>query len=265
LEHEKGSSVAKRQPQQAASLRIRLLCKQDVCQDGYFSSRVVELTTTRVLVFSLEHGKGSSGAKHQRLVQAYPGSLQVEANDGSLPLHCAFLLPARGTWQKGELARYLLHLFPAAAQHAKKDGMLPLHVACGTGGDTDTASVDLLVQAYPGSLKVEANDGALPLNCAFFSDGYWNKEWLVKILLRNCPGAAGWAKNDGMLPSHMACGTKGFKDMSEFIELVNLLVTAYPQTPGYFDDNGLLPFHHACIRSKAQLWVAMVPKLCVPF
>lgn len=119
---------------------------------------------TRSLPWLTEDNHTTTGAEAAELATYFEENgkqLEVEDDDGQLPLHCA------ATYQRGEHAvtvvTSLLTAYPRGAAMRDNDGMLPLHCAAeNQTGESGTAIVMALLAAFPHGGHQKDDSGRLP-------------------------------------------------------------------------------------------------------
>jgi ankyrin repeat protein len=106
--------------------------------------------------------------------------------------------------------------------------------------------VQLLIDAFPESLRHESNNGRMPLHLLCRNKDLDDEEGgleILKLFIMRCPESVKHAtREDGMLPLHSAAGFQS-------LEFCRLLIEAYPGSERITNDNGTLPFHNACARN----------------
>ena len=141
------------------------------------------------------------------------------------------------------ILRDLLEYFPNAARHADEEGrQSPLHYICYNKKVTPSM-VQLLIDAYPDSVRQEDNDGYMPLHSLCLnknSDGSAGLE-ILKLIVEKCPESVRHVTGTGVLPIHLAA-------INQSPEFCRLLIEAYPGSERMVaDGSGALPFHLACV------------------
>ena len=142
------------------------------------------------------------------------------------------------------ILQFLLKYFPYAAKatddDAKYCGGLPLHFIFENSSVT-LGMVQLLIDAFPDSVRHETNYNELPLHC--LSNGMIVDEEvaveILKLLLERCPESVQRTTVEGNLPINFPAATRS-------PEFCRILVEAYPESVTMTDNEGCLPFHLAC-------------------
>ena len=148
------------------------------------------------------------------------------------------------------ILRYLLEYsyFPHAVRYAdgyisdeteeKVGGCTPLHSICFNKNVT-LGMVQLIIDAYPDSIRHENNYGCMPLHQLCRSKGLNDEVGLkiLKLLLERCPESVRHATS---LPIHYAAARQS-------PEFCRILIQAYPGSERMTTDNlVVLPLHMAC-------------------
>jgi hypothetical protein len=168
------------------------------------------------------------------LYERYSLDLTLRDGRGNTPLGLAC---DRGTQTNVE---WIIANCPENAQIiADSYGNLPVHNAASAYGSR--FNVELLVEAFPGSLLEKNHAGHLPLHPSLACQH--RSLHLVKFLLKACPKAASREDRLGQLPLHLICSGGAYD-----IELVDLLIKHHPQALAVYDNYGHLPFHVAVLR-----------------
>ncbi len=179
------------------------------------------------------------------LYELYPESINVADNDGDHPIYCAIWgLKNRSNLKDGiEMVRFLMDHNPDALSST---GQTALHIACGDNKVTPDI-VQLLIDAFPDSVRHEDNKGRMPLYNLCLNENLDGKVGLdiLKLLLRRCPESVRHADAHGCLPIHLASGWGG--KSSEFC---SVLIEEYPGSERITASYGLLPFQIACLHNN---------------
>jgi ankyrin repeat protein len=172
------------------------------------------------------------------LHQLYPESIDVAANDGYHPIHYAiFGLKNRSNLKEGiEVVRFLLGCNPAALSST---GQTPLHIAC-LSEHTTLNVVQLLIDAFPDSVRHEDNGGSMPLHCLCANNNLDEEVRMdiLKLLVERCPESVRHTNRCDRLPIHIAAAHQS-------PEFCRVLIEAYPGSERISNGHGL-PFHVAC-------------------
>lgn len=146
-----------------------------------------------------------------------------------------------------EAVQLLLELHPTAVSTEDEDGSLAVMHACSYNTHTDV--IDLLVKAYPASLKKGDNFGCCAIHYAAFS-GYSSS---VAYLLETLPECASQVEGNGALALHDAVqncrlSSEDPLDASasqDVLQMVEMLLAANPRAASTRDDFGAFPLHKA--------------------
>ena len=188
------------------------------------------------------------------LIDAYPESIRVRTNRGSLPIHMAcrngYRVDAADTIQ------YMLELYPESINVRDEEGVLPIHIAAGFGRANN---IKLLLKYDPDAAsKVTENEQRrclLPLHIV--CDGVNEQLDRAKILYDAYPEAifvrSQIGEDDGRTPLEYARG-KRYRNVVNFLETQHAYAQKAKDTTAMhaLDNNGWLPLHHA-IKGKAPL------------
>ena len=173
------------------------------------------------------------------LHQLYPESINVANNNGHYPIHCTIRgLKNRSNPNDGiEVVKFLLKCNPHLLSSS---GKTPLHVICGNKFVTLNI-VQLLIDAFPDSVRHEDNKGRMPLHKLCNNKNLDDEVGLeiLKLLLERCPESVRHAAEGGRLPIHLAAGFQS-------LEFCRILIEAYPASGRLALSIGALPFHVAC-------------------
>jgi ankyrin repeat protein len=173
------------------------------------------------------------------LYQLCPESINVKDSCGWLPIHSVIMgLEKRSNPKDGiDVAKFLLGCNPDSLSST---GETPLHIACSIKFVT-LGVFQLLLDAFPDSLRHESSNGWLPLH-SLICNKHQDEEVgldVLKLFLEGYPESARKATRKGNLPIHIAATWQP-------LEFCRLLVEAYPGSERMTNNNGALPFHAAC-------------------
>ena len=153
------------------------------------------------------------------------------------------------------IIRYLLHNFPDASTFINRNWVdfynghyTALHFMCQNKNAT-LNMVQLLLDAFPESVRHEAKTGYMPLHylCCNEIDylfdevpGYWDEVAIdvLKLLIEKCPESVRHVAG-GELPIHSAARYQS-------PEFCRILIEAYPESERMANNKGALPFLLAC-------------------
>ena len=99
----------------------------------------------------------------------------------------------------------LIDAYPESLRIELNDGNLPIHLACAYGKRDDTAdTIQYMLELDPELVNAEGSDGYLPIHLAAIN----GRTESIELLLKFDPDAASKETNDGRrrLPLHLACG-----------------------------------------------------------
>ena len=169
----------------------------------------------------------------------YPESINMADDNEGFPIHCIIVgLETRSIPKEGiEVVKFLLECNPDVLGATEQT---PLHIACRIKHVTHS-KIQLLIDAFPDSLRHEDIDGRAPLHFLCGNNNLDDEVGLeiLKLLLERCPESVRRATNGGDLPIHIAAANQS----SEFCRI---LTEAYPGSERMTIGNGYLPFHIAC-------------------
>ncbi len=136
-----------------------------------------------------------------------------------------------------EVVRFLLGYNPDALSST---GQTPLHIACNSKHIT-LHTVELLLDAFPESIRHEDNSGCMPLHLFCGTKNLDDGAGLdiLKLLLEKCPESVRHATTEGDLPIYLAAALQS-------PEFCRTLIEAYPGSERITRDDGVLLFHFAC-------------------
>jgi ankyrin repeat protein len=172
--------------------------------------------------------------------QLYPESINVAGKGGNRPIHLAIMgLKLRSNPKDGiEVAKFLLDCNPDALGST---GETPLHYICRNKNIT-LVMVQLLIDAFPESLRHEDNNGMIPLHylCSNVNLDEEVRMDILKLLVERCPESVRHVTRNGNLPLHIAA-------THQSPEFCRILIEAYPGSERMTNNFGQLPFHRACL------------------
>ena len=217
------------------------------------------------------------------LIDAYPESLRIELNAGSLLIHVACVKGKRddtvdtiqhmleldpeliNTEYKGYLTIHLaaingrttliellLKFDPDAASKVINDGsqQLPLHLACSCREGTNLSSIQALYDAYPEAILINWA-GKTPVDLSRSGGNQSAIDFLQSQLVyaRRAQDMTAMATDDdrGWLPLHRAL------EDSASLGSVKLLIRGNPAAVQVADHNGVYPLHIACEISSEKV------------
>ncbi len=174
------------------------------------------------------------------LYQLHPESVHVATNNGAYPIQCTIILGLknRSNLKDGiEVVKFLLDCNPDALSST---GETPLHVACGNENVT-LNMVQLLIDAFPDSLRHEDDKGLMPLHTLCNNKNLDDEVAvdILKLLLERCPESVRHAARNGNLPIHIAARYHS-------PDFCRTLIETYPGSERMTNDSGDLPFHFVC-------------------
>ena len=133
----------------------------------------------------------------------------------------------------------LIDAYPESIKMQDEEGCLPFHIACRYGERVDT--VKYLYELYPESLHMSDDDRYLPLHNAARNRGTQTDE-IIRYLLNIDPAGASRVNDDNLLlyPLHVACNEYGIK-----LSTVKLLFNEYPEAVFKMTGSGKFPIEMA--------------------
>jgi len=144
--------------------------------------------------------------------------------------------------------RSLLQSFDGNLMHQQDDtGAVPFHVACRT--DAPVEVLELLLQEYPGAVRIADNRGSLPMHVACSADA--PSRAVLQLLLDRSPTALHARDHSVALPMHCLCAS------DPPVDAVALLLRENHGSISKRNDNNDLPFTVAC-KTRASLGVLLV-------
>jgi len=164
-------------------------------------------------------------------VEAWPGAVRKQENNGRLPLHCAC---ENGC--SDEIIQFLVASWPQSAQMARYSGDLPLHIAC--RGKPSLTVIQSLVQAWPDAVRLQDHYGLFPLHSA--CENGCTDVAVIEILIQCWPESVRCGLKDH-LALHWAC-----RNGKSVLPVIRLLIQAWPDSVREEDGRGYLPLHYAC-------------------
>lgn len=119
------------------------------------------------------------------------------------------------------------------------NGSLPIHYACNKKG-ASLEVIQALLTASPDTIKVEDEDGQLPLHHAIYGGASLD---VLNLMIESYPKGIDekYAKKkdyNGMLPLHHAC-KNGYSN-----HLIHFLIKEYPNSSNIKDNHGRTPFDY---------------------
>jgi hypothetical protein len=212
------------------------LCTGYRCDGSLLSASVRNALPASVVRFLVENG---------------PEALTIKNEDGDLPIHQAFL---EVTVQLPQL-RILLEANPSTLKVTGRDGKLPLHLACesATYGDRGMRkTLQRMIDAYPGALRVRTPRGLTPVMCALRRlDSRKALHFLQRMVERGGEESL-WGRYTGRdgatyYETALRCAVECFPNR----RLLLSLIRAWPDALEIRDEHGMLPLHCACLRQGA--------------
>ena len=181
-------------------------------------------------------------------------------NNNDPNINYAFFHDAcRNTQSTKGIIRYLLEQFPRAVRHADEVGRLPIHNifrhidGFGFGPvlheypktkHVTPSVVKVFIDSFPDSLRVEDNNGYLPLHHFCINKNLDEEVALkiLKLLVKSCPDSVRHTTRRGNLPIFLAVGHL------KSPKFCRILIDAYPGSERMaHNGDGAIPFHMACL------------------
>jgi ankyrin repeat protein len=170
------------------------------------------------------------------LLECFPNAIRF------IPDYDFFSKACRNQSVTEGILRCLLEYFPKAVRYTDiLGGELPLHYIC-LNINVTLVMVQLLIDAFPESLRQENDKGRIPLHKLCLNNNLDDDDvglGILKLLLERCPESLRHTSNRGSLPIHAAA-------MNQSLEFCRLLIEAYPGSERITNEYGVLPFHFAC-------------------
>ena len=135
---------------------------------------------------------------------------------------------------------------PAASVPTDK-GLLPLHILCRYCIRFDPGMLELMIKAYPESVKVSTNEGWLPLHNLCRYSPVLDVE-MLHIMLEPFEDAAKQKNKNGSTPLHLLCGAE---QISLNSAMLARLLEAHPDAVREKNKIGSLPLHLLCNKGRA--------------
>jgi ankyrin repeat protein len=164
------------------------------------------------------------------LCKVYPQATAVKKRQGDLPLHLALEQNA-----SSHIIIMLLQAYPKAIEVQNKEERLPLHITLRCKASIDVFT--MIFQAYPKAIEVPNKYGRLALHTALVHNASTD---VFQMLLEAYPEAAELQSYKGCLPLHYACRYPMYCH-KDFLNRLNLLVSAYPEGINVQDMDGKFP------------------------
>ena len=101
----------------------------------------------------------------------------------------------------------------------------------------------MLVEAWPDSVKIQDEEGRLPLHYALYYPGYIIE--VIQLLVECWPESLQVTDDEGNLPLHVACWSKASPN------IISYILHLYPQAVHFKNEYMELPLHHACHRNTS--------------
>eukprot|EP00984_Skeletonema_dohrnii_P012842 scaffold5242_cov107-Skeletonema_dohrnii-CCMP3373.AAC.1 len=188
------------------------------------------------------------------LIEACPGSEQITASNGMLPLHCACLTNTLAT------VEYFYKLYPDAINHESTTGGYPIHFAimglahrCVYKTTVAVDIVKYLLDCDP-NVKSQKFEGLqsllhyaciLEYNCANIRAALE----IIKVIYDAYPESIRQEDSEGHMPLHYHC-MKPKEDEDAALAILKLLIEKCPEAVRHANSTGNLPIHHAISTSK---------------
>eukprot|EP00579_Thalassiosira_antarctica_P015115 CAMPEP_0201944838 /NCGR_PEP_ID=MMETSP0903-20130614/53596_1 /ASSEMBLY_ACC=CAM_ASM_000552 /TAXON_ID=420261 /ORGANISM="Thalassiosira antarctica, Strain CCMP982" /LENGTH=944 /DNA_ID=CAMNT_0048487893 /DNA_START=264 /DNA_END=3100 /DNA_ORIENTATION=- len=136
-----------------------------------------------------------------------------------------------------EFCKILISAFPDSMRVETDNGELPIHLAC-RYGHLDT--VKYLSKLHPDSVRVGTRNGELPIH-----EACGGRLEIVKYLSELYPDSVRVGTDDGALPIHLVC-------IYGHLETVKYLLELYPESITMRDQEGYSPLHRAASNCKEK-------------
>ena len=159
----------------------------------------------------------------QVLIDAAPESVRSVNNDGDMPFHILCNNKEVNDEIVIQNLKLLIQRNPEAVRHADNDGDLPIHMAAACGRSPEFCRV--LIEAYPGSERMNNTYGALPLHLACLE----NTAPTVEYLYKRFSDGIKHASTQGHYPIHDAIrGTIERDNPADVVDIVKFLLGCDP-------------------------------------
>ena len=154
-----------------------LRCLLEYFPDAAGATTSRGMTTVHMI---LGFNKNPTHGMVQLLIDASPESLRTANNDGWAPLH--YLCNNQNLEDSAavDILGLLLERCPEAVRRAQTNGALPIHIAAGQGSKS-FEFCRMLIEAYPGSERIETAGGQIPFYFACRSGTLATAEYLYKL------------------------------------------------------------------------------------
>ena len=138
----------------------------------------------------------------QLLYNIFPGALRLRDGIGCLPIHWLCVNKYLDDTASLDILWFMLSIDPNFPREvAGCNGRLPIHYAV---ANKSTAFCKILIDAYPESLRIESDDGWLPIHYACSWGKRDDTADTIQYLLELDPELINAEDSDGYLPIHCA-------------------------------------------------------------
>ena len=182
----------------------------------------------------------------QLLYNTLPGALRLRDNEGYLPIHAICDNEDLDETASIDILRFMLEIDPTLPREVDSEGYLPIHYAVAVTRKSTTFCKEL-IDAYPQSLRIEADDWLLIHMACRFGERDDTAD-TIQHMLKLDPELINAENSDGWLPLHHAA-------MYGRTELIELLLKYDPNAASKEFNNGRrwLPLHIACAAYNSNL------------
>jgi len=161
-------------------------------------------------------------------IERCPKLARYSTHSGHLPIHVACGGGMGVGSRAPEFCRVLIESYPGS-ERITADGLLPLHYACERGS---VATVKYLLEVYPDSINVAAENGPYPIQKALHNRAVAVE--MVEFLLEYEPNVASQVYMK--TPLFWACDNTYRWDLKIGLKLIELLYDAYPEAIVGYED-----------------------------
>ena len=135
----------------------------------------------------------------------------------------------------------LIDAYPESLRVGTRSGMLPIHIACSENDRADAVdTIQYMLELHLESINVICGYGSAPIHLA----AQGRRADIVELILKYDPKAASKAtrnQNNPNFPLHWACAY----NYTDHVEVVEVLYDAYPQAINKYNSEGKTPLDFA--------------------
>ena len=137
----------------------------------------------------------------QLLHSILPGAFHLRDDDGYLPIDCLCCNVDLDDTNSIDILRFMLSIDPTLPREVDYAGCLPIHLAV---ANKSTIFCKDLIDAYPESLRIESDDGWLPIHVACANGKRDDTADTIQYMLELDPELINAENSDRLLPIHHA-------------------------------------------------------------